>query len=118
MTAVARPTRRPNAAARDSCASHIVRNAPCFLTPVVCSGSDDQGKQAELDAACESARLLALGPKRSDIYQECVDKFKKSAAVCEKDADSYNGNRVGASPLFYDLPECEAAFEYQKKDRN
>ena len=88
------------------------------LTPVVCSGSDDQGKQAELDAACESARQLALGPKRSDIYQECVDKFKKSAAVCEKDADSYNGNRVGGSPLFYDLPECEAAFEYRNKDLN
>ena len=88
------------------------------LTPVVCNGSDDQGKQAELDAACESARQLALAPRRSDIYQECVDKFKKSAEVCEEEASGYNGNRVGASPLFYDLPECEAAFEYQNKDRN
>jgi hypothetical protein len=89
-----------------------------FFTPVVCSGSDDQGKQAELDAACESARQLALGPKRSDIYQECVDKFKNSDEVCGQEANRYNGNRVGGSPLFYDLPECEAAFEYRHKDRD
>lgn len=89
------------------------------LTPAVCSGSDDaQGKQAELDAACESARQVALAPRKSEIYQECVDKFKKSAEVCEEEANGYNGNRVGASPRFYDLPECEAAFEYQNKDRN
>lgn len=88
------------------------------LTPVVCSGSDGQGKQAELDAACETARQLALAPRKADIYQECVVKFKKSVEVCEQEADRYNGNRVGGSPLFYDLPECEAAFEYRNEDRN
>lgn len=89
------------------------------LMPAICNGSnavgDTQSEQAELDAACEAARQTALAPKRSEIYQECIDKFKKSAEVCEKEADGYNGNRVGASPLFYDLPECEAAFEYRNK---
>ena len=88
-----------------------------LLTPAIFSGSasagDSQGKQAELDAACEAARQVALAPRKADIYQECIDKFKKNPEVCEQEADGYNGNRVGGSPLFYDLPACEAAFEYQ-----
>jgi len=88
-----------------------------FVT-IICNGlataDDRQNKHAELDAACEAARQAALAPRKSEIYQECIDKFKKSAEVCEEEADGYNGNRVGRSPLFYDLPECEAAFEYQK----
>jgi len=89
--------------------------------PAICSGSetadDIRNKQAELDAACEAARQTALVPRKAEIYQECVDKFKKSAEVCEQEAEGFNGNRVGAAPLFYDLPECEAAFAYQKKPR-
>ena len=80
------------------------------------SADDRQGKQAELDAACEAARQIALAPRKSEIYQECIDKFKKSVEVCEEEASGYNGNRVGRTPLFYDLPECEAAFEYQKNN--
>ena len=90
-----------------------------FLTPAICNGSaaaaDTQSKQAELDAACEAARQVALAPRKKEIYQECIDKFKKSPEVCEEEADGFNGNRVGASPLFYDLPECEAAFDYHNK---
>lgn len=82
-----------------------------FNLPAVASAAGSE--QAELDAACEAARQAALAPKRAEIYQECVDKFKKSAEVCEQEAGGYNGNRVGATPLFYDLPECEAAFEYR-----
>ena len=76
--------------------------------------SNGQGNQAELDAACEAARQAALVPKREEIYQECIEKFKKDAAVCEEEAAGYNGNRVGRTPLFYDLPECETAFENRK----
>jgi len=86
----------------------------------ICNGlaaaDDRQDKQAELDTACEAARQVALAPKKSEIYKECIEKFKKSTDVCGKEADGYNGNRVGRSPLFYDLPECEAAFEYRKND--
>ena len=88
------------------------------LTPVICNGADDQGKQADLDAACEAARQQAMAPKKAEIYQECVTKFKKDAALCEEEADGYNGNRVGASPLFYDLPACVTAFDYRNKDMN
>ena len=75
------------------------------------TASEGQDNQAALDAACEAARQAALAPKRAEIYQECIEKFRKSAAVCEEEAAGYNGNRVGRTPLFYDLPECEAAFE-------
>ena len=80
------------------------------------TADDRQNQQAELDAACEAARQAALVPKKQEIYQECIDKFKKSAEVCKQEADGYNGNRVGRSPLFYDLPECEAAFDYRKNN--
>ena len=90
------------------------------LVTAICNGlaiaDDRQKKQAELDAACEAARQAALVPKKEAIYQECIEKFKKSAEVCEEEADGYNGSRVGRAPLFYDLPECKAAFEYRKND--
>jgi hypothetical protein len=89
------------------------------LVSAICHGSetaeDIQNKQTELDAACEAARQTALAPRKSEIYQECIEKFKKSVEVCEKEAEGFNGNRVGASPLYYDLPECEAAFDYRNK---
>ena len=89
-----------------------------FMT-TICNGlataEDRQNKQAGLDAACEAARQAALAPRKAEIYQECIDKFKKSGEICEQEADGYNGNRVGRSPLFYDLPECEAAFDYRNK---
>ena len=78
------------------------------------TANEGQGNQAELDAACEAARQAALAPTRAEIHQECIEKFKKDAAVCDDEAAGYNGNRVGRSPLFYDLPECEAAFENRK----
>ena len=77
------------------------------------TANEGQGNQAELDAACEAARQAALAPRKAEIYQACIDKFKKSVEVCEQEAAGYNGNRVGRTPLFYDLPECEPAFEYQ-----
>ena len=86
------------------------------LSNGLATADDRQAKQAELDAACEAARQIALGPKKAEIYQECINKFKRSIEVCEQEADGYNGNRVGRTPLFYDLAECEAAFEYRKNN--
>ena len=71
-------------------------------------------KQAELDEVCEQARQEALFPTKKKIYQECLEKGAKSDSECQQDADSYNGNRGTATPLFYDLPECEAAFNFRK----
>jgi hypothetical protein len=75
-----------------------------------------QARQAELDRACEAARQIALAPRRQEIYEECINRFGKEEDVCRNEANGYNGNRIGGSPLFYDLPECEEAYAYRKAE--
>lgn len=41
-------------------------------------------------------------------------KTSRSEANCQQDAASYNGNRPGASPMFYDVPACVEAFEFKR----
>ena len=75
--------------------------------------AERSAKQAQLDSKCEGARQIALAPGKQDVFQECLDK-KKDVPVCKHEADIYNGARAGRGPLFYDLPECEIAFNYKK----
>jgi len=72
-------------------------------------------KQAELDAACEAARQEKLAPIRKQYVEECVaNKELPSLEECERFYADY-GERTGRkAPLFYDLPECVAAFNYQQ----
>lgn len=84
------------------------------------AGAADKGEaeqQAELDRRCEAARAKALAPIRDDIYEECLEKKKGDEAYCRRDADSYNGERIGGAPRFYELPECEQAFEFRNRKR-
>lgn len=74
-----------------------------------------KGDQVKLDQACEDARQIALKPRRKEIYQECVQEFKKSETVCLSEAKAYNGNRINGAPLFYELAACEKAFIFRKK---
>lgn len=73
-------------------------------------------RQAELDQACENARTVKLEPLRQKIYNECMnaDRSTEQPADCKRQAAGYNGNRYEAGPLFYDLPACVTAFEFQK----
>jgi len=82
------------------------------------SANERETKQAKLDLACEQARQIALAPRKLEVYEECINKFKKDEEYCLKQGDEYNGNRINAGPLFYDLPECEAAFKYHADYRN
>ncbi|PHR85379.1 MAG: hypothetical protein COA59_03240 [Colwellia sp.] len=77
-----------------------------------------KNKQAELDKSCEDARQIALKPRKDDIFHECLTKFKKSKSVCQQEADIYNGNRIKGAPMFYELPECEKAFQFRKESTN
>lgn len=74
-----------------------------------------KNEQNKLDKACESARQIALEPRKKEIYQECRVKFKKDKSVCQRDANAYNGNRINGAPMFYELPACVKAFEFRKK---
>ena len=88
-----------------------------LLTGAASSAADqsDAEKQAELDQSCEAARERKLAPIREDIYSECLEKKQGDAAYCRRSADAYNGNRPGGAPRFYELPECEAAFNFRNR---
>ena len=72
-------------------------------------------KQAELDSLCEEVRQKALAPMRRELFQECLEK-KGDTGLCEQEAAAYDGARAHRGPMFYDLPECVAAFDYRKGD--
>lgn len=87
------------------------------LLATTAGAAGDDGRQAELDRRCEAARDRALAPIRADIYKECLADRKGDEAYCRRYADGYNGERIGGSPRFYELPECQAAFEFRNRDR-
>jgi len=71
--------------------------------------------QAKLDAACEVAREKKLAPLRKEYIQACVtNKEQPSREACEQFYADYGGRMGGRAPLFYDLPECVKAFEFQQ----
>lgn len=77
-------------------------------------------KQAELDQACESAREVKLQPLRAQAFDECMTakRSTNTAEDCRRKSADVNGNRLGGSPRFYDLPACEAAFKHRKSHPN
>ena len=88
----------------------------CLLSdPLVADGR--AAEQAQLDRACEAAREARLAPLREAAIRDCMRKPGKDRAACERLHGHY-GERSGSRPaLFYDLPECERAFEYQRSYR-
>ena len=79
---------------------------------------DREQKQAELDAACEAASEKKLAPMREQYIEECVanreQPDRRSCEVFYSDFGAQSGNRA---PLFYDLPECVEAFDFQNSQR-
>ena len=93
----------------------------CFfillLSNVTADEKDRDAKQKELDTACDTARETKLAPLRHKYVEECIEKQIKDRAECERFYSDY-GNRTGnKAALFYDLPECVEAFDYQKSYR-
>ena len=85
----------------------------CSLLIAAPSFADQQ--QTQLDAACEAAREKKLAPMRTKLIDECVEKDQKERDYCTSYYADWDGNRgKGLSKLFYDLPECEAAFVYER----
>ena len=74
-------------------------------------------KQASLDAACEVERQKKIAPMRKQVVEECVtNKELPNRKECERFYADY-GERTGRkAALFYDLPECVTAFEFQQGD--
>jgi len=100
----------------------LIMALPCILMllqlNVATAAEDRAAKQQQLDNACEIAREKKLVPMRKQLVEECMnkDREKNSLEHCEQLHGSYD-RTPGRSPLFYDLPECEAATSYQKSYR-
>ena len=97
-----------------------------LFTPMLClilatdapADRNRDAKQAELDAVCEQARQVKLAPMRERYVEDCVTNKeqpdRKSCEVFYADFGAQSGRRA---PLFYDLPECVEAFEFQNSQR-
>ena len=85
-----------------------------LVTPVV-SAESRKDKQARLDHSCESERQKKLIPIRKEIVDQCVaNKERSSRKECERFYADYGERMGGRAPLFFDLPECVTAFEFQQ----
>jgi len=89
------------------------------VSVVNAQSQDGETTQKELDATCESAREIRLTESRTKHIEECVEnKKQQDRAACERYYSNY-GARAGARPpMYYDLPECEKAFEHQRSQRS
>jgi hypothetical protein len=98
----------------------VQRLASLLLILLAATSAADDGvaeRQAELDRLCEAARDEKLAPIRAEIYEECLEDRSDDDAYCRRYADGYNGDRIGGSPRFYELPECEEAFRFRNRNR-
>jgi len=104
--------------------SLIISNIILILLFIIVTSSDsladrarDQ-KQAKLDAVCEQAREKQLAPMRAQFVEECVqNKEQPDRKACETFYADFGAQSGRRAPLFYDLPECVEAFEYQNSQR-
>ena len=81
-------------------------------------GEERDAKQAELDAACEAARLEKIIAERIRLTEECVEtELLRDRETCERFYSDYGESAANQAPLFYDLPECEKAHEYRNSYR-
>ena len=75
-------------------------------------------EQARLDAVCEQAREKKLAPMRAQFVEECVkNRELADRKACETFYADFGAQSGRRAPLFYDLPECVEAFEYQNGQR-
>ena len=102
-------------------ASTLILAAAAILlsTAGVTDDSEREAKQAELDQACETAREQKLKPIREGYVEKCIREQEfETQEECEAFYADYGGATGGRAPLFYDLPPCVKAFEYQKSERS
>ncbi len=106
------------------CASFVVAAiALLAAAPTVSAQSEVELKRLdELDRKCEAARAVKLAPIRAELIDRCVRIDRRPRAACEDEFANYGDTRATAqgkavAGLFYDLPECVAAFEARQKYR-
>ena len=79
-------------------------------------------RMADLDRVCEAAREQRLAPMRAERIERCVTVEKRAREQCASEYANWGNTQATArgaarSGLFYDLPECVAAFEARQRYR-
>jgi len=89
-----------------------------LLCNPVMANQQREDKQAKLDGVCEVARQKKLAPLRKKYVEECTtNKELPNREACVTFYADYGNRMGGRAPLFYDLPECVVAFEYNQSSR-
>lgn len=92
------------------------------ITPALQANSLDAKARAQqqqtLDLACQQARQLKIAPLRQAVIDDCVERRRRDLNYCQRYHRDFGEKSGQQAALFYDLPECEAAFEFQKSYRN
>lgn len=79
---------------------------------------DREVRLAELDAKCEQAREWKLALLRAQFVEECVrEKHYSTRRECEVFYADYGARSGNRAPLYYDLPECVEAYDFQNGQR-
>lgn len=97
--------------------------AVLLAAPVALAQSEAEFKRLdELDRKCEAARAAKLAPIRAELIDKCIRIDKRPREACENEFANYGETKGTAqgkaiAGLFYDLPECVAAFEARQKYR-
>jgi hypothetical protein len=79
---------------------------------------DRAARQAELGAACETACSKRLVADRQKLVAASVGNAQGSQGECQADFSNYGERSGSRPPLYYDLPECEAAIDFHKFSRS
>mgnify|MGYP001814665847 CR=1 FL=1 len=89
----------------------IVVISSLMLLVSTCALAEDQ---ATLDAACEQAREAQLAPMREQMTADCIAEGKMDKKQCEAEYANHSGRTGNRQLPYYDLPECEKAFQNRK----
>jgi hypothetical protein len=79
---------------------------------------DQDAVKRQLDQACEVARLEKLRPIREKFAAECVADWDRSQEYCDRFYSDYGNQGGDQAVLFYDLPQCEKAWNYRQSYRS
>jgi hypothetical protein len=92
-----------------------------LAAPVRAQSDAELKRLDELDRQCEQAREAKLAPMRAERIERCVRDEKRPRDECTAELSTWGntqsvrgGSRTG---MFYDLPECVAAFEARQRYR-
>ena len=92
-----------------------------LAAPVGAQSDAELKRLDELDRQCEQAREAKLAPMRAERIERCVRDEKRPRDECTAELSTWGntqsvrgGSRTG---MFYDLPECVAAFEARQRYR-